>query len=354
MSVEGGNTMTQPSGSQWQVQRRCLAIIRRVQQGNATWESLAKAVTEQEGDEAYNQLEDEPLREAVSRDVKRIRDLLKINISYRRSEGIYEIQPDEENIALLDLPDSDLATMAWLEQIFPPNTPKHHDVSDFLKRLRLFLGPSRLTELARQQLGLDLSQRDKNSLNPELLGRLQRAIDRRQQVEIEYDALRCEVGFLERHRLNIYEAPYFESGHYYVRGWGHYLTYKGERETVRNYRYFRLERIQALEVLPLTFPSEPKPFKQYPVSYQITADLARHGISYQRWIAIKHTETSPDGSIIVHGRTISLFWAKQSLLRYGRKCTVLGGAELLAEMRKEVNGLAEIYLVSDEADASHN
>ncbi len=336
--------MTQRSGSQWPVQRRCLAIIRRVQQGNATWENLAKAVTEQEGDEAYNQLEDEPLRDAVGRDVKRIRDWLKINISYNRTGGIYEFQPDEENIPLLDLPDTDLATMVWLEQIFPPNTPKHHDVSRFLKRLRLFLGPNRLTEMARQQLGLDLSHRDKNTLNPEMLARLQRAIDRRQQVEFEYDAVQCDPGFLERHRLNIYQAPYFESGHYYVRGWCHYYIYKNKRQTVRDYLYFRLDRIRKLEVLPLTFRPEPKQFKQYPVSYQISADLARHGLTYHRWIDIEHTEPTPDGSLIVHGSTISPFWTKLTLLRYGHKCTVLGGAELLADMKKEITKMARIYL----------
>lgn len=337
--------MSQRSGSQWQVQRRCLAIIRRVQRGGATWENLAAAVTEQEGDEAYNQLEDEPLREAIGRDVKRIRDLLNVNISYNRAEGIYEFQLAEENLPLLDLPDEDLATMAWLEQkAFPPNTPQHAEVSDFLKRLRLFLGQTRLTEMARRQLGLDLTQRDSNQLDSVLMGRLQRAIDSRNQVEFEYDAMECEPGFLERHRLNIYEAPYFENGHYYVRGWSHYYEYKGERVIVRDYRYFRLERIRQLTVLPLTFPKEPKRFKRYPVSYQIAPELARHGITHHRWIEIEQLETMTDDSVVVQGTTTNIFWAKQTLLRYGRKCTVLGGAELLADFTKEVAGMAEKYL----------
>ena len=335
--------MTQRSGSQWAVQRRCLAIIRRVQQGGATWEDLAEAVSQQEGDEVYNQLEDEPLREAISRDVKRIRDNLNINISYNRTEGAYQYQPDEGMLPLLDLPDEDLATMIWLERVFPPNTPMHEGVSDFMKRLRLFLDPERMTKIAQKRLEVDLRQLDDNRIDPELMGRLQRAIDRRQQVEFEYESYACEPGFLERHRLNIYEDPYFESGHYYVRGWSHYVVYKGKRDNIRDYRFFRFDRIRRLEVLSLKFPEESKKSRWYTVCYRLPTYLARHGITRHRWIIIERIEEQ-EKTVIVHGKTTSTFWAKQTLLHYGRTCTVLGGTELLKEYKKEVAGMARKYL----------
>ncbi len=336
--------MTQRSGSQWAVQRRCLAIIRRVQRGGATWEALAMAVSEQEGDEAYNQLEDEPLREAIGRDVKRIRDALNINIRYSRTDDVYEYQPEADSLPLLDLPDEDLATMVWLEQVFPPNTPKHKEVVDFLRRLRLFLGEERRLQMAERQLELvGLTLRDQHPINPKVLADLQRAIDRHQRIEIVYQAAGNDEGFFERHILQIYEPIYFENGHYYIEAWSLYMVYKGQETRLEDYRTFRVERIQATEVLPLKFPLQPKRQKRYAVSYRLEAKLAKLGVPTHRWIDIEETTYLPDGAAVVHGSTTNLFFCRQTLLRYGGLCTVIGGSELLEGMQRTVKSMAENY-----------
>ncbi len=45
--------MSQRSGSQWLVIRRCLAIVRRVQRGPTGWRGLVEAVLAEVGADAY-------------------------------------------------------------------------------------------------------------------------------------------------------------------------------------------------------------------------------------------------------------------------------------------------------------
>jgi hypothetical protein len=46
----------------------------------------------------------------------------------------------------------------------------------------------------------------------------------------------------------------------------------------------------------------------------------------------------------VEGRTLDVFDLARNLLYYGPHCRVLGGPELLAEIRGLVRGLGELYL----------
>jgi predicted DNA-binding transcriptional regulator YafY len=49
------------------------------------------------------------------------------------------------------------------------------------------------------------------------------------------------------------------------------------------------------------------------------------------------------GWVRVSGKTTDVFNLSRNLLYYGKNCRVLGGKELLAEMRKLARELAEIY-----------
>jgi predicted DNA-binding transcriptional regulator YafY len=67
------------------------------------------------------------------------------------------------------------------------------------------------------------------------------------------------------------------------------------------------------------------------------------GVSHQPEIEIHEVEQRDDGSALVRGETDSLFWAVQSLLHYGPNCRVVGGPEMVREMRAVVEGMAKIY-----------
>lgn len=189
-------------------------------------------------------------------------------------------------------------------------------------------------------LDLDLSQRDEGHVPPELIARLSRAVDRQQVVEFEYDSTECEPGFLERHRVKIYELPYFdtERGHYYLRAWCEHLDYQGRRDHVHSYRYYRLDRMKTVEVLPTRFFEPPPTGDEFEVKYRLSQAIARHEVNYNSAITIESVETEASGAKIVRGTTHSLFWATRFLLHYGEACTVLGGPELRREMDTNCEG----------------
>ena len=333
--------------SEWHVQRRCLAIIRRVQRGAANWQDLAEAVRQWEHPAAYGELAGAALQHQIQRDLRRIREKLSINIRYNRQLQGYEFRPEDTDRPLLDLPDQDLAIITWLEQSFAANTPKHQEVSQFLRRLRSYLSEERFSELERQRtlLHLNLGQRDEGEVSPELLDRIGKAVDRRQIIEIDYDSLECEPGFLERHRLKIYELPYFdtERGHFYLRARCEYFDYKGRRDHFQNYRYYRLDRVRQMEVLPLRFHSPAPAPDKIPVVYRLSPAIARHELNYSSVITIETVDPAPGGAKTVTGYTTSIFWATRFLLHYGQACTVLGGQELRAEMERIVKEMAQNY-----------
>ena len=73
-------------------------------------------------------------------------------------------------LPLLDLPDEDLTTLAWLEQTFQPNSPQHNAVTGLLERLRLYLSPERRGQIERQRAALILQ-----------LGQQMKTVSRRQR-----------------------------------------------------------------------------------------------------------------------------------------------------------------------------
>jgi len=58
-----------PRESTWLVLSRCLAIIRRVQRGPATWRDLVQAVRQEVGEEAYGAASGKALHRRVVNDL---------------------------------------------------------------------------------------------------------------------------------------------------------------------------------------------------------------------------------------------------------------------------------------------
>ena len=65
---------------QWQVVRRCLAIVRRVQRGPASREELVEAVLAREGADAYGGTTGRALQRRVENDLQRIREHMLIEV----------------------------------------------------------------------------------------------------------------------------------------------------------------------------------------------------------------------------------------------------------------------------------
>ena len=328
--------------SQWAVMRRCLAIIHRLQRGPATAQELLQAVLAQEGPEAYG--EGQARRIRLGKDLARIRDELQVEIRFDRELGAYVLR--DSWLPLLDLPDEDLATIAWLEQTFGHDSPQHDEVHALLGRLRLYLAPERRARIEQHHASLivDLGRRDEDQIAPGVWEGLTRALAERRRVEFSYRSPQREDATPRRHTVDPWER-YFDTGrgHYYLRGWCYYTTGPDGRCERGHYIDYRLGRISDLQLLPNKLPPSPPPAPRYPVEYELAPQVARLGITRQPRIEIRQIERRPDGSALVRGMTDNLFWAAQALLHYGPTCRILGGPELLARMRAMVKKMAEMY-----------
>ncbi len=330
--------------SQWLVIRRCLAIIRRVQRGPTDWRGLVEAVLAEVGPEAYGLRQEQLSPDLLHDDLARIRNSLAINIRADRRTREYFIE--DSQVPLFDLPDDHLTTIAWLEQSFNPASPKYREVQALLKWLQAGLSPERREFMGRQRtaLVLDLGQRDEDRLDPDVETGLDRALARRLRVEFDYLAPQHADEQPRRHVVDFYDPPYFdtERGHYYVYGWCHYAVTPAGQETVNGYLLYRLGRLSNLRLLPDKLAPAPPIPKQYPVVYRLSNDVARYGVTHRRWINIERLEPQADG-VEVHGSTISPFLAVQELMHYRHKCRVLGGPDMLDQMRKSIEKMAELY-----------
>ena len=105
--------------------RRCLTIVRRVQRGPAQWQELIQSVYDQEGSEAYGGVQGKALRRRLENDLARIRQELMIDLYYDRQARGYTIS--DVWLPLFDLPDEDLATIAWLHETFGHDSPQHDE-----------------------------------------------------------------------------------------------------------------------------------------------------------------------------------------------------------------------------------
>jgi predicted DNA-binding transcriptional regulator YafY len=122
---------------------------------------------------------------------------------------------------------------------------------------------------------------------------------------------------------------------------GH-LYFEGYSPDAGQVLQFRLERVEpgSAEVLPAKFGAGRKR-RPIPIRYRLSPAVARFGATRR---FENHAETRlEDGWVEVTAETRDLFWASKTLLKYGENCVVLEPAELQAEIRRVVKGMAENY-----------
>lgn len=333
-----------PRESHWLVIRRCLAIVRRVQHGPARREELLQAVLDEEGADAYGDARDQALHRRLDNDLRRIREHLLIDLYYDRQVDGYDIR--EAWLPLLDLPEGDLETIAWLQETFDPGSPQHDEVHALLGRLRLYLSPERRGEVerCRTALTVDLGRRDQGQIRPQVWEGLSRALIQRRRIELSYLSPQQADQEPRRHVVDPYDR-FFDTvrGHYYLKGWCHYTDGPLGRRDQRHYFHYRLDRIQAVQVLPDVLPPLAPSAPRYPVVYALAPHVARLGVTRHPEIAVDKVEEQEEGGAVVRGTTDNIFWAVRTLLHYGANCQVLGGAEMVREMRRVVGEMAEMY-----------
>ncbi len=317
--------------SEWLVLSRCLAILSRLRQGAASGEDLMQAV-EAELPGAYPPSLS-ARREAFKRDRQKLREFLRVDLTY--ANGKYELK-DLGPFFSVQLSPESLEAMMTLMVTFEGDVD-HAYVRHFLEEVARLLPPEQRISLENPDsiVSYDILQHvDPNHIPRRVWETVRRAKRTRRELEFNYLSPRYRDGQPRRFRV----APLrikFQWGHFYLLG---YVL--SERVLEDPYRRFRLGYIQddeALRVLPNVIG---RPFRRpprYEVHYRLLEHLGRGAVSrHFDEMQITHLE---DGSLEVRAVTDDLFAAERILLSYGQYCVVLGGPELVARIRRAIEGM---------------
>jgi predicted DNA-binding transcriptional regulator YafY len=335
------------SESRWLSVRRCLAIVRRLQQGPAHKKDLLAAVFTSEGKEAYGLTDGIALTKRFEADKRRLRDHLGIDLRYDAAASGYVIA--ETAIPLLNLPDDDLATIAWLSDTFQSDSPHTNNVHRFIDRIVNWLPNDRQKQLEHMSGTLpaaDLRLRDDEPIPGDVWKAVLAAYRAKQELTFDYQTSGDDEVKIRQHHVQPWRVELTDRGHWRLQGYCLFCDSAAGPQEPRDYRHYRLSRIVSgsVRVLPRKLPPIRPVGKPRRVVFEMSPRIARFGVSARREL-IDEPQITPmaNGWVRVEGRTLDVFDLARNLLYYGGNCRVLGGPELLAEMRGLVDDLAALY-----------
>lgn len=340
MSIKQGRGYPESS---WLVARRCLAIVNRLQQGVATKQELITAVY-RPSDPDQNW---ETLSKRFENDKERLRHRLHVPIQYDKQLKGYVIE--EEKRPLLNLPDADIQTLAYLADTFQSNTPANAEVHQLIDRLVSWLPPERqklIQKVTGQQPTADLRLRDSEDIPLDVWNAVLEGWQARQEIQFDYLSSHHEDGILRQHHIQPWDFEFTERGHWRLRGYCLFNDGPNGAWRPHDYINYRISRIVtgSVEILPRKLPAVRPSGKPRKVIFELAPAITRFGISQRKELIGEPTITPLDGGWVrVEGKTHDVFDLARNLLYYGKNCHVLGGTELLNEIRTLVAGFIEIY-----------
>lgn len=224
-----------------------------------------------------------------------------------------------------------LSAVRWMFQ----GTVYAESIDSLFNRVRDFLSPSLRTALDRKPV-MRLSPPILDNLAPheQTLAQFRKAVYEQRRLSFVYHSPSHPEP--QRHIIEP-ETLEEREGHLYFEGYspdfGHVLQ-------------FRLERVEpgSAELMPAKFGSGRKrrPIK---IRYRLSPAVARFGATRR---FENHVETRlEDDWVEVTAETRDLFWASKTLLKYGENCIVLEPSELVAEIKRVVQGMAGNYGVGE-------
>ncbi len=331
------------SESPWYVARRCLAVINYLQQGAATKQELLTAVYQALDPEATPAI----LAERFEKDKGRLRDLLGVPIHYDKTVKSYVIGEREQ--PLLNLPDAHIDTLAFLTDTFQADSPHAPEVHKLIDQLIDWLPPARqklFKQVSGQQPIADLRLRDSEEIAPGVWETVLEAWQAKQELTFDYRSSQHEDGLPRQHHIQPWDLYFSDRGHWHVRGYCLFNDGPNGPWHPNDYFNYRLSRIErgSVEILSRRLPGVRPNGRLREAIFELAPAVARFGVSMRKEL---HGEPRllplDDGWVRVVGQTHDVFNLSRNLLYYGKNCRVLGGQELLVEMRMLVRDLAEIY-----------
>ncbi len=328
--------------SSWITFQRRLVLLRRLMRGPADLAALRAAAEAELGEDAYP----EKAEMALRHDIGALRDEFGCAVRFRPSEG-YTLT-DVGFLALIDLPDADLDTLAFLQSIFASGTLPHaNEVAALLEHLSALLPEERRARLQASYDTLEYPPTIGNT-PPTVLATLRRALGR-QMLSFAYRSSFSAPDVAILHRV----APVaflHRDGHTYL----HAFCYESDSTPRDKYHRYRVDRIVAdsLRVLPRSLPPTLPRIKQMVVRYTLGPPVA-HQRDHALWFGDSRVTFHHDGSVEVVAVSDDLWQARQYLLRYREHCQVHEPPELVAMMRESIARMAAQYEQED-THATHD
>ncbi|MEA3351022.1 MAG: WYL domain-containing protein [Chloroflexota bacterium] len=327
--------------SEWLALRRCLAILRRLLQGAATSDELIESVSYVVSPDAYPD-EESARKRAFKRDRYNLRHRLDVEFFYDHKDGVYILQ-DPGPFGRFELSDNSLFALRLLSQTFEGKIGEWADIQYLLEEIIERLSPEakRRLEADIPLIDLDVLQGvDQAELSERVWNTVNRAARQHRELAFNYLSPQQKDQKPRFHKVAPYQVR-FKRGHWYLYAydlyWRNPYGQEGYDAGHKNFRLVYIQNDDRLQVLPTKLPLEQRRPPRYQVHYRLAPAVGRGAIS--RHFDDMKIIRSPDGSAEVLGQTDDVWGAVRTLLAYGESCTVLGGAKVLALMRRRVNRL---------------
>ncbi len=327
--------------SSWLIFRRRLLLVRTLVRGPQSRDALIAAV-QQEMHEGY--IGD--LAAAFKNDLDALKAEYGCQIAYQRKTGQY-LLGDLGELALLDLSDSCMEALAFLETSFPEGSaiPEHAHIRELLDRMMFLLPTARREQHARRRhaIALWLGNGPAQPIDASVMRTVRRAIAAGQELTFEYRSNEYD-GTPLRLRVAPYAVFFRPEGHGYLEAALLESQPHDGRVQIGATLHYRLDRMvpKRLHILPKKLP----PSRIAPPSVQIRYWL-HPNVARRRDISAHFPETvvvyHDDGSATVTAAVHNLWQTRQTLLRYGSACRVEAPPELVELVRATIRELAALY-----------
>lgn len=329
--------------SSWKTFRRRLLLVRLLLRESMSGSRLIEMVCSEMGDDGYPAA----AMLALKHDLDALKEEFGCRIRFNRATATY-VLGDMGELALLDLPDTSLEALGFLESSFPPGAdlPEHAHVHSLLNRLLLLLPENRREQhrQARSMVRLQFPGRIESRIDKGLIATIRRAVKQRRELVFTYHGSDAD-GQHRRHRVAPYHVFFRPEGHGYLDATVLEVTPPGNTPIHAAIDY-RLDRIvaESAQILPQVLPRERIAPPSYALRYRLLPAVAR-----RRDVATYFPESEityhDDGSATVTATVTNLWQARQVLLRYGDGCVVEAPAELVEKFRETARGLATLYRI---------
>lgn len=335
--------------SSWAAARRCLAILRRLQQGPAKKADLIAAVLDAEGAAAYGDAgtSHRDVAKRFDNDKLRLLNQLRMPIRYDGSAGGYVLGELER--PLLNLSDTHIETLALLANFFGEESPNGLQVQQLIDQLVAWLPEERarmFRSQAIQQPSVELRQRDSEEIAPDVWEIVLEGYQSRREIEYDYLSSSQADGIPRQHHVQPWDLYFSDRGHWRLRGFCLFNDGPNGPWHPNRYSQYRVSRIVrgSARLLPTRLPPVRPRGRTYTVLFELSPVIARFGISRRKELIDEPVISELDeGWVRVEGQTTDVFELARNLLYYGANCRVLGGPELYNEVRSLVKGLGGIY-----------